>query len=104
MERRMFLSALKDASLNLLLTGPLTELARAQYPMEPGAISADQSPFETSHIEVAGNTVIRTSLWARPSCSVGARLSTDERNVAIPCAEACRGPYGNMRRFTRLRT
>jgi len=57
MERRMFLSALKDASLSLLLTSPLTEFARAEYPMETEVISADQSPFEVSNVEVAGNTV-----------------------------------------------
>lgn len=57
MERRMFLSALKDASLSVLLTSPLIELARAQQPMETGLASTDRSAFETSDVEVAGNTV-----------------------------------------------
>jgi haloacetate dehalogenase len=57
MERRMFLSALKGASLSVLLTSRLIELARAKYPMETGVISTDQSPFEISDVEVAGNTV-----------------------------------------------
>ena len=35
MERRMFLSALKGASLSVLLTSPLTELARAARSKRP---------------------------------------------------------------------
>jgi haloacetate dehalogenase len=57
MERRMFLNTLKEASLGVLLTSPLAELAHAQPPTETGAIAAHQSPFEASHVEVAGNTV-----------------------------------------------
>jgi haloacetate dehalogenase len=57
MDRRVFLSALRAASLGTLFKGSATKLARAEYSMEPGAVSPDQIPFDTSHVEVAGNSV-----------------------------------------------
>src|SRR5258708_27047687 len=57
MERRKFLGALTDASLSVPLEGSSTERAGAQNPTASGAGVARQSPFATSQVEVAGNTV-----------------------------------------------
>jgi haloacetate dehalogenase len=57
MECRKFLHALTDASLSVPLEGSFTELAGAPNPTEFGAHVAHQSPFATSQVEVAGNTV-----------------------------------------------
>jgi hypothetical protein len=53
MERRRFLGDLTAASLGVLLESSFAEPARAQT----GAIFANQDSFETSHVEVPGNTV-----------------------------------------------
>jgi haloacetate dehalogenase len=57
MERRNFLGALTTASLGVLLEGPLTELAHAQNPAPGGTSLRGQAPFETSQVEVSGNTI-----------------------------------------------
>jgi len=57
MERRNFLGALTAASLGTFLEGALTEFAQAQSRARAGASSADQSAFETSQVEVSGNTI-----------------------------------------------
>jgi haloacetate dehalogenase len=57
MERRNFLGALTTASLGVLLEGPLTELAHAQSPAPGGTGLRGQAPFETSQVEVSGNTI-----------------------------------------------
>src|SRR6204780_1811667 len=54
MERRIFLGAVTGASLGLLLESSFTELAQAQN-VSPTAGS--QRPFETSQVEVSGNTI-----------------------------------------------
>jgi haloacetate dehalogenase len=57
MERRNFLGALTSASLGILLEGSLTEFAHAQS-IVPGDTSlAGQAAFETSQVEVSGNTI-----------------------------------------------
>jgi haloacetate dehalogenase len=57
LERRDFLGALAGASLGALSEGVFTEFASAQKSPRPGAASADQIPFETSQVEVSGNTI-----------------------------------------------
>ena len=56
LERRSFLDALAGASLGVLSEGIFTEFARAQNTAEAGVALADQSSFETSQVEVFGNT------------------------------------------------
>jgi haloacetate dehalogenase len=56
-ERRSFLGALTGASLGVRSEGAFTEFARAQSTAQAGANFADQSSFETSQVEVSGNTV-----------------------------------------------
>lgn len=57
LERRSFLDALAGASLGVLSEGIFSELARAQYTAQAGATSTDQISFETSQVEVSGNTI-----------------------------------------------
>ncbi|HEV3309685.1 MAG TPA: SDR family NAD(P)-dependent oxidoreductase, partial [Chloroflexota bacterium] len=56
-ERRDFLGALTAASLGILLEDSLTEGAHAQNTAQGGASVAGQAPFETSEVEVSGNTI-----------------------------------------------
>jgi haloacetate dehalogenase len=57
LERRNFLGALAGASLGVLSEGILADFASAQSATDAGATSADQISFETSHVEVSGNTI-----------------------------------------------
>jgi haloacetate dehalogenase len=57
LERRGFLGALAGASLGVLSEGIFTELARAQNKAQAGASLAEQVSFETSQLEVSGNTI-----------------------------------------------
>jgi haloacetate dehalogenase len=57
LERRSFLGALAGASLGVLPEGIFTELATPQNKAQAGTISATQIPFETSQVEVSGNTI-----------------------------------------------
>jgi haloacetate dehalogenase len=57
LERRSFLGALTGASLGVLSEGIVTEFARAQNTAQAGAALADQTTFETSRVEVSGNTI-----------------------------------------------
>jgi haloacetate dehalogenase len=57
LERRSFLGALAGASLGVLSEGIFNELARAQYTEQAGTTSTDQISFETSQVEVSGNTI-----------------------------------------------
>ncbi|MGB2624594.1 MAG: alpha/beta hydrolase [Candidatus Acidiferrum sp.] len=57
LQRRSFLGALAGASLGALSEGVFTEFAKAQNTEQSGAASADPIPFETSHVEVSGNTI-----------------------------------------------
>jgi haloacetate dehalogenase len=57
MERRSFLGALSAASLGILLDGSVSEFARAQDTVRGGTSSAGQVPFNTSEVEVSGNTI-----------------------------------------------
>ena len=54
MEGRTFLGALTGAPLGLLLEGAFTEFARAQNPAQA---VVGQSPFETSQVDISGNTI-----------------------------------------------
>jgi haloacetate dehalogenase len=55
--RRSFLGALAGASLGVLSEGIVTEFARAQDTSQARASLADQISFETSQVEVSGNTI-----------------------------------------------
>ncbi len=57
LERRNFLGALAGASLDVLSEATFTEFARAQNTEQAGANLADQVSFETSQVEVSGNTI-----------------------------------------------
>ncbi len=57
LERRSFLSALAGASLGALSEGIFSEFSRAQDTAQADATSADQISFETSQLEVSGNTI-----------------------------------------------
>jgi haloacetate dehalogenase len=57
LERRRFLGALAGASLGVLSEGIFNEFARAQNTAQTGATLADQISFETSQVEVSGNTI-----------------------------------------------
>jgi len=52
MERRTFLGAVTGVPLGLLLDSPFAESAQSHNDTQAG-----QSPFETSQVEVSGNTV-----------------------------------------------
>ena len=58
LERRGFLGALAGASLGVLSEGMVTEFARAENRAQGGATLADQISFETSQVEVSGNTIL----------------------------------------------
>src|SRR5579862_6024765 len=57
MERRNFLGALTATSLGVLLEGSLTEVAHAQRAAQGGTSLAGRASFETSKVEVSGNTI-----------------------------------------------
>src|SRR6266481_1959006 len=57
LERRSFLGALAGASLGVLSEATFIEFARAQHRAQAGANLADQVSFETSQVEVSGNTI-----------------------------------------------
>jgi len=57
MERRNFLGALTAASIGVLFESSLTPLARAENDARFGAQPTPPIPFETSQVEVAGNTI-----------------------------------------------
>src|ERR1700735_4595471 len=54
MERRTFLSAVTGASVSVLLEGSFSEFASAQNPAQA---AAGPGPYETSQVEVSGNTI-----------------------------------------------
>jgi haloacetate dehalogenase len=56
-ERRTILGALAGASLRFLSECTFTEFARAQSSAQAGAILPDQGSFETSQVEVSGDTI-----------------------------------------------
>jgi haloacetate dehalogenase len=57
LERRNFLGALAGASLGVLSEGIFSEFADAQNPAQSGAATAHQISYETSQLEVSGNTI-----------------------------------------------
>jgi haloacetate dehalogenase len=57
LERRSFLGALAGASLGALSESIFTEFAKAQDTAQAGATLADQTSFESSQVEVSGNTI-----------------------------------------------
>lgn len=57
MERRMFLGAMTGTSLGVLLDRPFAPLVPSQSDAQAGANLARQTPFETSQVEVSGNTI-----------------------------------------------
>jgi haloacetate dehalogenase len=57
LERRSFLGALAGVSLGVLSEGIFTEFVAARNTPKAGATLADQISFETSQVEVSGNTI-----------------------------------------------
>jgi haloacetate dehalogenase len=57
MERRNFLGALTAASLGMLWDGSLNDIAHAESTALGGTSLRGQAPFETSQVEVLGNTI-----------------------------------------------
>jgi haloacetate dehalogenase len=57
MERRRFLGALTGASLGVFSEGSFTELARAQSDAQSRAQAAGEGSFESTQVEVSGNTI-----------------------------------------------
>jgi haloacetate dehalogenase len=57
LERRSFLGALAGASLGVLSEGIFTDFANAQDTAQAGASSTSQISFETSQVDVSGNTI-----------------------------------------------
>jgi haloacetate dehalogenase len=57
MERRNFRGALTTGSLGILLEGPLTEFAHTQSSAQGGTGSDGRAAFQTSQVEVLGNTI-----------------------------------------------
>ena len=67
MERRAFLGALTGTSLGAFWKDSFAEFAREQNTAQAGAPVAAQAPFETSQVEVSGNTVfVRSYGRGRP--------------------------------------
>jgi haloacetate dehalogenase len=58
MERRNFLGAFAAASLGVLFESSLTRLAQAQDNVRAGALPTPIIPFETSQVQVSGNTIL----------------------------------------------
>jgi haloacetate dehalogenase len=57
LERRSFLGALAGASLGAFSNGMFAEFAKAQNTPQLVATSTNQNSFETSQVEVSGNTI-----------------------------------------------
>ncbi len=57
MERRSFLGGLSAASFGALLENAFSQPARPPNSNETGGSMAGQDSFQTSHVEVAGNTI-----------------------------------------------
>jgi haloacetate dehalogenase len=57
MERRMFLGAVTGTSLGVLPEGSLTQLGRSQGNAPAGETLATQASFQTSEVNVSGNTI-----------------------------------------------
>jgi haloacetate dehalogenase len=57
MERRMFLGAVTSTSLGLLMKDSLSQPTRARNDRSAGANAGGQAAFETSNVQVAGNSV-----------------------------------------------
>jgi haloacetate dehalogenase len=57
MERRSFLGAVAGASFGVLLEGSLMQVAESQSDAQAGSNLGSEGPFESSQVEVAGNTV-----------------------------------------------
>jgi haloacetate dehalogenase len=57
MERRSFLGALTAASIGVLFESSLAQLARAANNARAGAPPTPPIPFETSQVQVSGNTI-----------------------------------------------
>src|SRR4029077_20656350 len=57
MKRRTFLGVLTGTSLGVLSKDSFAEFAREKNTAQAGAPVAAQGPFETSQVEVSGNTV-----------------------------------------------
>src|SRR5271170_7310456 len=87
MERRTFLAT---ASLSPLFA----PLAAAQ---------GDSTSSKTAEIDIAGNKIFVRRFGTRPRGSHGSRVSADQPDVAIPCAEARRHSHGGLRRPAGLR-
>jgi hypothetical protein len=103
MERRNFLGALTGTSLGVLVKDSFAEFAPEQNTEQAGAPVAGQGPFETSQVEVSGNTVFVRRYGKGPGRSDGARFPAYESDVAIPRAEASGESHCDLCRPARLR-
>ena len=88
LERRSFLGALAGASLGVLSEGIFTEFASAQNTAQVLATSAGQIYFETSQVEISGNTMFLRRYGKGPAILL-VHGFPHQPNVAISCAEAC---------------
>ena len=69
MQRRMFLGGMTAASLGVLLENSLPAPARAQNSGKTGVSLPGRGSFESSIIEVSGNTIfVRRYGKGRPFC------------------------------------
>jgi hypothetical protein len=78
MERRTFLGALTGTSLGALLNDSFAEFAREQNTAQAGGRVAAQRPFETSQVEISGNTVFVRSYGKGPAISRKRILTTPQ--------------------------
>ena len=67
LKRRSFLGGLAGAPLGVLSEGILTDFAGAQNSTQTRASSADQISFETSQLEISGNTIFLRRYGAGPA-------------------------------------
>jgi haloacetate dehalogenase len=66
MERRSFLGGLTAASIGVLLDPPFAEPVLARNSARTGGNMADQGSFETSQVEVSGNTIFARRYGSGP--------------------------------------
>ena len=103
MERRNFLGALTGTSLGVLLNDSFAEFPREQDTAQAGGSVAAQGPFETSQVEVSGNTVFVRRYGKGPAILMVhgfPRTSLMWRSLAPKLAD---NSHGDLRRPARLR-
>src|ERR1700722_8135319 len=89
MERRSFLGGLPATSFGALLENSFTQPVRSPNSSKTGASMAGQDSFESSKVEVSGNTIFVRRYGS---------------GVAIPLAQAGGEPHRDLRGSARLRS